>query len=415
MTTELLLAIVTTAALLVASVAGLVAGPAVPVASVAGLLMLAAAPLLVRSARRRVGARGAGGVALTLAVLSFLALVGCNMALTTPLFQSYLSPPDDVTALEGTVVLLAASWVVAKVVLGERILFGRELLPAVRVWSRLALVVTGALLAGSLARAFRLPDVDHVRQVASEHRSFQLASGRPTESERGVDVYQDEVGGALVRRRCLARSCAIAVQRADLPPEPRLLEESTFVGERDDQLDLLVFPDALVLDLQRWRGVYVGPGFERGVVSVARLAPRLSPPRGWIAGAAIGVLLSLGALALRLRRGGDLARIAAGREGTTDDAGFLRFPDSDEVLRVPEGWNKPAGPCLVLDLEAHAAARDAYRGEAIPRAQRVLAGSKVDLLEDARVPLFNLDAFILAASSLLGAPLLAALFHGLVL
>ena len=389
-----------------------------PTASLGPLLMLAVIPLVVRSARRQVGARGFAAVAFSLAVLSLPSLFGCwgtlhDLRIAIPrTHQGYL---DHLMGLILAPAIFLVSWLLTVIVFAWTARAGHRWGPAVRGSSVLSLATLAVLLAGSLARASHCPDTDHGEAAALERRMIPVTSGRRTETGPGYQLFEDEVGGALIRRLCSKDRCTINVGPVGSPADELTLKRRGFVTRADETIEALVYERAIVLGDGSYRWSFIAPDFGLRPMPLRDLAPRLSPPRGWIAGAAAGLALGLGALALRLRRARTLRTLAAGREGILDDAGFISFPEpsgGQPMLRAPEGSRAPAGPCVVLD--APTAFGSAYRGEAIPRAQRVLSGSKGEHLELARASLFNLDAFILAASSLLGAPLLASLFHGLV-
>ena len=222
-------------------------------------------------------------------------------------------------------------------------------------------------------------------------------------------VYRDRVGDLEIERRCNDYSCAVHLTRpaAEAAPIDRAYREGGSVAEtasvllrRDEAHDLWILDGGNLV-------AYRGPALDLTDVHARDVARGLAPPPGWIAGAALGVLLA-GLLQLRRRRvAADLAQLAAAPAGVLGDDGWIALEGGVPPVRVAPGLGLPLGPVLLLAPEARTPA-GAYRGEAPLGAGAVVSGERGDLLARARDRLAAIDALALAALVLTAAPLAAA-------
>jgi hypothetical protein len=145
-------------------------------------------------------------------------------------------------------------------------------------------------------------------------------------------------------------------------------------------------------------------------VSPAQIAPHLAPPRAWLGLAALGVLLSVGALGSNARRLGDLRRFAHARVGTLAEGGWIHFEDGSPPMRSPAA-GLPEGPVVVFG--ASLGARAPYRSDGLASPVTVQAGTREACLAAARGPIAGAAATALAITVLTAGPLLAAALRGM--
>ena len=417
---EPLLATLVAASLVVAAFAQALWGPSIPVATLGAVLVVGALKLTTGRLRAEVGRRGAGGGALALAALSPLWLGACHVALAGPILTSpkALSAWDIVGLTSTPLGIFFASWIANALVVtpAARLAASAWFTRSVRVLSIVAFAACGLLLVPSALRASRLPDARHVSEVTAERRTLRVESGHRTDLASGDQVFDDAVGGAWLRRWCHRADCQIYVVPVGTSPSEGGPLGPNLFAERHAQIEVVAIDGVWIVEVRHSAFGFVLPGRADGARSSPHVEDFLSPPRGWIAGAASGLLLALMQLARRRRVAKQVREVLTAREGIVDHAGIITLSDpSATQLRVPEGWKPRAGPCMVLDEALPPRAGGPYRDGTIPRAERVLGGNKAEAIEIGRASLFDLDASVLAISSLFGAPLLAALFHGLVL
>lgn len=141
-------------------------------------------------------------------------------------------------------------------------------------------------------------------------------------------------------------------------------------------------------------------------VSDAHLRGLVAPPRVRLLGAALGLALALHALwrgrrVLRL-----LSKRPLWRSARCDEAGRLRFGDGTAPQPLPKGVQVAAGPVVVI---ARTGAIATYRDTGALALEAVLPGTPVQVARQLQLVSMAIDAYALAALSLLGAPLWAAL------
>ncbi|MDI3286828.1 hypothetical protein [Polyangium sp. 15x6] len=91
----------------------------------------------------------------------------------------------------------------------------------------------------------------------------------------------------------------------------------------------------------------------------------ISPPYGWIATAASGLLVAAFLERLRFRARRRLARIATAPAGVLGEDGWLVLGDGASPLRVELHARLPPGPVLVMSREGATACQGPYRGDAL--------------------------------------------------
>jgi hypothetical protein len=294
---------------------------------------------------------------------------------------------------------------------------------AVRALATATTTFAALALAASLVRAARAPETDGYVEAQPIVATVRAASGQPervrVEAQHGsmgmthedVDVYDDPVEGLLLRRTCQAGRCGVSLVAADTPRAEAKLDdhdvtEGTLLEVRRD------VGHALWLVHGQGTRAYRVPGLRRVDVGVRDVAGSLSPPRAWLASAAVGLGLALGGLALRRRVARRRAAIAAGREGVLEASGLVKLAGDEHPVRAAAGQALDEGPVVVLP--GALAAGGVYRGDAARAGAQVVCGVREDLLAAADARLARLDALVFAAAALTAAPLAAAAAVGIV-
>jgi hypothetical protein len=400
--------------------------PAIPAAPVLALLLLGARPLLLdRMARPIAGARAPIVTALAVAAMAPLVVAGALSALAEPLLYSGFfrcGTPRASLEVEVPMLLLpvgAVSAIVSLLVARRP----RRLVDGGVRWLGLGLAaVTAVLLLAALVRAARLPDGEGYARALPVVARVQVISGAPTRvmlpddgstAAHGLaDVYDDEVEGVILRRVCAEHRCGATLVPRGTPVTKIALDH----WDVDEDGTVLVRRDAArALWVVEGRGAhpFLGEDLHRDDVRVSDVAGAVSPPRGWMLGAALGLAIAGMVLARRRRVAGLLPLIEGGREGALEPSGLVTLVDGDHPLRVASGQALQVGPVIVLP--GAVAPGGVYRGDGPLVGARVLCGRRDELLADTWDRVAALDALVVAALALLGAPLAASALVGIVL
>jgi hypothetical protein len=401
-----------------------------PTAPWFALLLLLSIPLLARVGRGVFGDRAFAAAALTMGALAVTILLGAKHALEEPLIYAHpptcgtgrvmfeMSIPPWMFAAGMTSALLAAG-AVARRRAGLRYV-------VLALASLSALLVTESLLRLRLPEASgylpSLPVVTRVAvnsgtrvaRVADPSRSRQNHPGEATPEM--VSVYDDIVGEVMLRRNCVDHNCSVGLVHPGTPSE--VLDKSASVYALDEDR-VVVRHDALrgtwFLGTKWGDGAYryVGPEWPIVLMDLRAgdLAGAVRPPRGWIVGAALGLLLAGGAWVVRKRVVSVRAAIAAGREGVLDASGVVSFTGDDPPLRVASGQACDTGPVVVLP--APVAPGGVYRGDGRYVGAQVTSGRQADLLAASDNKVLALEALALASIALTVAPLVASAIVGI--
>jgi hypothetical protein len=406
---------------------------AAPTAPWLALLLLASAPLLGRIGRWALGPRGPVAAAIAIALVAPMIVLGAFHELSEPLI--YAQPPMCGTprmTLEMSVppamfVAGATSALLAALLVAYG---GPRLDRALHALVAALAAITAVLVGGSILRAARYPDTDHyvralpiVAEVPAASGLLQILAADPlvrrTAPDRAADIprssvflYDADLGGALLRRTCAAHRCrATFVPRGTPKNQVRYdwweVEETAIITARGAPTHAL-----WVVEAEGARA-YLGPDFERSDVRVRDVASSVSPPIGWILGAAGGLALAGAALALRRRAAHRRAAIAEGRAGTLEPSGLVKVTGDDHPLRVAPGQTLVVGPVVVLP--GPVAPGGVYRGDGLLLGARVACGEQDELLDAASTKMAYLDTLALAALALTAAPLVASAIVGIVI
>jgi hypothetical protein len=288
----------------------------------------------------------------------------------------------------------------------------RRWLDTLLEWSSfVAVFATVALFTGALGRAVRYPD--HRRYLETVPRVASLpppTDPATVELHAGVPHvwYQQVTAGIAVRRDCQREACVVSLARTGDRFESRakglsVARDATLSLKRDDLHalwivnDAMAFRDDLRLDPTR--------------VSVSDVADRLSPPRTWIAGAAVGLLLAGLAARSRRRHRETESALREAMTGRAEAGGWITLDEGAGTVRV-EGGADIDGPVVVMRKgRPHGSV---YRGQGPVGPVSVLVGAKEEHLACARARIVASTAMMLAILSLAGAPLVAAAMRGLV-
>jgi hypothetical protein len=396
----------------------------VAVAPWLALLLLLFVPVLGRIARRALGPRGPVAGALAAAFVAPMIVLGCLSELSDPLIRGFFLPCGTPRAM------LEMS--VPPAMFAAGLMGGLLAVPlAVRAGAGLhrvavALAAIGALLAGASIFRARFTETDRYADTLTFVDAVRATAGTPSirgsapvshrephaaDVARGpVEVYDDDLGGAVLRRACSEHRCQVTL----VPPGTPVEEASYTSWDTTDDALIPVHRDPLrdvwVVGGHGWRRSSRA-GFVRGDIFVHDVASSLSPPRGWIAGALAGLAFAALLLALRRRRALHHAAVAAGREGTLEASGQIVLPGGEPPLRAAPGQALAVGPVVILGGEG--SPRGLYRGDALAAGARVVCGARADLLDAAEGRMAALDALALAALALTVAPLLASAVVGL--
>jgi hypothetical protein len=393
------------------------------------LLLLLPAPLLGWVARRALGPRGPVAGALAAGLVAPMILLGCLNELDEPLVPSFIRWCGTARTM------LVTSVPPAMFVAGA--LAGILAVPlAARAGAGLHRAATGlcavaALLAGaSVLRAARFSEPDRYVGALPIVAAVRAASGtpamvahpyadhephpadvHPTVSVRGpLAVYDEDLGGALLRRGCSEHRCEVTMVLPDTSPAKAgptrwdVNDDEVVQVRRDAPHDIWIVE-------AQGRTPYRGPWLRRDDVRVRDVASSLTPPPGWIAGALAGLAFAGLLLALRRRADTRRAALAAGREGTLEASGQIVLPGGAPPLRAAPRQALALGPVVVLGGEGSPGGL--YRGDALAGGARVVCGARADLLAAADARMATLDALALAALALTAAPLLASALVGL--
>ena len=400
----------------------------VPVASLTAFFLLACWPLLARVGRWVGSPRAQAVAAVGASAIAPLLWMGAAYAASDPLVASHWRcGTGDVgfvilfPAALGIFGALGTLLAVATVGRERRLLDG-----ALHLLGLLAAAALGALVTASLVAASRRPDVD--TWVGSLPVVLEApvvgavpASGYDVAANHGnealhVTVFEDAVtpDASLVRRCAGNGYCECVVAPLGAPRPTARPGSGAGLGVAEGQR-VLVRADAArdlwILEQGASRMAFRGADGAPVDIGVRDVAGAASPPRGWIAGGAFG-LLAFGVLWLSRRRAGRrLVELGAAASGATA-RGWIALDGGGPPFRAPPELALDDGPVTVI-APSPARRVEVYRADAPLTAACILAGRKEDLLAVERARAATLDAWGLAAVLLTAPPLVVALGLGL--
>jgi hypothetical protein len=398
--------------------------PAVPAAPVFALLLLASRPLLDRVARPVLGSRTPLVTSLALAALAPIIVLGALDALGEPVLNSGRFSCGTMRVMLEMEVPLAILVVGAAAAIGA-LAVGRRARARVDRgvrWLALGLAAASAVLvAAAMVRVARFPGAEGYARTLPVVARVRAISGAPTRvsipkdsdvaNPGPADLYDDEVEGVILRRVCVEHRCGATLVPLGTPTSKITLDHWNV----DEDGTVLVRRDAArALWIVEGRGLqpFLGADLYRADVRVRDVADVVSPPPGWIVGAALGLAFAGLVTARRRRVAGLLGAIVGGRPGFLEASGLVTLLDGDHPLRAASGQALAVGPVVVLP--GPVAPGGVYRGDGPLLGARVLCGTREEVLEEIHDRLAGLDAFVVATLALAGAPLLASALTGIV-
>ncbi len=152
-----------------------------------------------------------------------------------------------------------------------------------------------------------------------------------------------------------------------------------------------------------------GSDLEPVTIVPGELARALAPPRTFVNGALVGLLLALITLGARFAVARRARVIGAGREGVVDDHGIV-FDDGQLPARGALANEAPLGPAVAIADSA----TPGYRDDGTRSAWRVWPGTRADQLRTLAARRATCDAAALAFLVLTAAPLAVAACLGFV-
>jgi hypothetical protein len=396
----------------------------VPVTSIAALLLLASKPLADRVAIWATVPRARVVSALGVLGIAPLLFFGALIALGDPIVSSHWRCGTGDGALVmfapvGFCLFGATGALIACAVAGNA---RRRVDAALLGGRRIAVVLSAVILAGAAIRAVHNPDTDRyldslpvvgvIRPVAGEPVSILPPTGGS--SSDPTRVYEDRLGDLVVQRDCVAAWCDLSLRRANepLPFPPHkwgsvgVDEHTPLVVTRDAKHDIWVVGRRLA---------FRGPDLRVTDIKVDTVADALSPPLGWILGAAAGLLLAAGLMIQRRRLARRLSVLASAIAGVHARNGWITMDEGLPPFRAPPDLALAEGPVLVVTAAGASVGSRTYRGAGSPRDVAILSGARANILAEVRGRITALDAFALSAAFLGAAPLAAAWVSGLVL
>ena len=393
--------LVAAAALVLGIVPWFELGPAL--ATVLVVLALAYSYLSSLSASA-LGARGR--MAAALALVGFAPVLGhaALRTLQTPLFGQPVRGAAEATS--GVLVALlclsaagAAAWWWAT----------RRRAPRGRVMHGVALAAVaacGALVFCAMWDARRMPSPE--TYTASLPMVASLPPGEPVSSFSEVRPRASEVNelGFALGRTCIGRKCFVHVRHREHVRGlgPRLDQTAELRLHHDQTAHTLV----LVADGEAVAATAASlDRFEWSVPSPLSIAEHVSPPRSFIALAAIALLGAFLALFWRRRLSHHLELVAAGRAGVIDAHGWAHPDDGAPARRV--GREHEEGPVVMLGGRAEPSP---YRG-ARDRRYDILRGPRRAVMARLRLAVATADAAVCGWVLALSAPLAVAVMLGL--
>jgi hypothetical protein len=384
--------------------------------------VLGVAPLVYLLFMRRIPPREALGprafpatVLVTLVAAPVFAGLA-HVALALPIVK--LTDGRDPEALDSTLVFLAALVAsIAVVSAAAAWLRGAERRGA----AALLALAAPAAVAAALALALTTAGLSSPRPAPDGYVSALPIVARTPDGVPPTGEDVTEVGNVAVTRRCPNRGpCGVwltrrgeAVPRGNIPDFS--VNEPIVLVRRDVARDLWLVDGSLgqqtifAENEPPHQAAYRGADVARVEVRPSTLRGGLAPPRGWIVAALLGALIAVRRLWRRRGASKALAEILAAEPGTLDEGGWIVLDRGGDPLRAPPGL--AAGPVLVVAPTAGAAG--AYRTDAARPADRVLAGTRAYLAEEARHALTTIDARVLATTLITVAPLVTAWIEGL--
>jgi hypothetical protein len=398
---------------------GLAAGAGAPAMAFPTTALVSAGWIVATSPtqRERHGAGRAGAATLGALALSPLWFCACLAVLSEPVAYEVAPLVGDRTDRLVFTALLAASPIALwRAGASQAWSAWPQLVAAGHRDHRRATALAHGLAALVLAfaawRSARRPSCDRPLAAATPVAAFApLGPSRPS---AGVRVHRFD--GIVLRAACAAGRCAFRARPpGELPFVPaRGFEPSgapTFPVSSAVTLYRGPLPGLWVLDDGRGARAAFRPAESELPVALRAVdvAPRLAPPRLWLACAALGLALGCG-LAARVRRRAAWS-FGAWCEGTLR-RGVITVHEAQRDFPL-EPVARPADGPVVVRRAALAAAGGGYRADATLARDDVRPGTLADLERDGDAEALADLAASVVLSSFTAAPLLAARVVGL--
>jgi hypothetical protein len=370
-----------------------------PVTSLTAIFMLAFAPLLV--ARGDPGHKPRRLIALALGyfMVAPLLVMGGLQGASEALITSHWRCGT------GDLVFVVLPFILA--ILGTlAAIFGALLSHATRldrVWRALSYVAVGAsvlLVGAGVWRSSRHADIDVYLE------SLPVVATIPPSIGDVTITLPPPAGTFLARRACEGEQCNFALGRDPLQMPARM---TAYLGsETSAPIAVKVTPTGqIILEANGRRVAFAEVGGELTPTSVTTrdVAVAAAPPRGWLVGGFLGLVIAATLSMRRRRERALLTQLLAARTGHRTPTGWVEIDDGTSPFRDDK---LPVGPVTILGLDINTAA---YRGGA--PAPAVLAGAREALVFAARERVSSFEAMTLGVLCLLVAPLVSAALLGL--
>jgi hypothetical protein len=410
----------------------------VPALGVMAALLLGLKIGVDRIARWAAPSQGVVATSLTAAGLGPLFVVGALWAMGDPIVaSSWRCGTPEANALMAAPIAFFLSGslgtLLAAGVLGAG--RGEAFRPLLRRAAILTTLAAGALVLLSVVRAAGRPDIDRYID------SLPVTATLPPFGQEGLvprtapvdelSVRAEMASGLAIYRHCWVEGCDVAVDEeagslsAGSPELSScgIRSDSPISVRRDDAHHFIVLegPDRIAFGEKKhfpgryppdkWRGKPRSLLWAALDVGVRDVADSASPPAGWIASGAAGLLAACALLSVNALRSRRLRAVLAGAPGTLGENGWIHFEDGRPAARVDPGAGLGPGPVLV---SKGAEAPGVYRESDLLGASRVVAGTRQDWEERAAARAADLHAWAIATATLGAAPLVAAMTAGLV-
>lgn len=313
-----------------------------------------------------------------------------------------------------------------------------------------SLALAALLLAVTAPRALRAPDHEHYVESLPVLGVLAPADGEPTKIRVGEEIprggsssrpprektdpperyttriYDASMGDLRIRRLCpsFRSDCFLELRLAEQPfspaiearfdrepqrgsaswgcnPEELWVESGGAITVREDAFHSLILFDGNALHAVR------RPALAPTGVHVRDVIRTTSPPRGFVASAALGALVAVGFGLRGVRARRRLARLARARQGELGHDGWITIDDGSPPLRAGER-GLPVGPVLLVGAAFARAPAGPYRGDELQAGVEVLAGERSALMAGEREVLRQCAVCALGVVMLTAAPLFVA-------